>query len=73
MTLAGLPYAGEKSKPHDYKQKDKNEGPSEIMGFNGKTVWRLQTKKRTETLMSTFQKNPVELTAPKYINWIWPL
>ena len=56
MTLAGLPYAGEKSKPHDYKQKDKNEGPSEIMGFNGKTVWRLQKKKRLKTKLSTFQK-----------------
>ena len=34
----------------------KNEGPSENMGFNGKTVWRFQTEKRTETIISTFQK-----------------
>ena len=33
----------------------KNEGPSENMGFNGKTVLRFQTKKkRTEILLSTF-------------------
>ena len=36
----------------------KNEGPSENMGFNGKTVWRFQTEKRTETMISTFQKKP---------------
>ena len=45
------------------------EGPSENMGFNGKTVCRFQTKKkRTETLFSTFQKNPVEHKDPKSIN-----
>ena len=34
LTLAGLPRVGAKSKPHDYKQKiQKNEGPSENMGF----------------------------------------
>ena len=36
----------------------KNEGPSENMGFNGKTVWSFQTEKRTETIISTFQKEP---------------
>ena len=34
----------------------KIEGPPENMGFKGKTVWRFQTKKRTETLFSTFKK-----------------
>ena len=29
LTLAGLILAGANSKPHDYKQKYKNEGPSE--------------------------------------------
>ena len=32
----------------------KKEGPPENMGFKGKTVWRFQTKKRSETLFSTF-------------------
>ena len=50
----------------------KNEGPFEKMGFNGKTVWRFMTIKRTETLFSTFQKNPVEHKDPKSINWTWP-
>ena len=35
---AGLPRAGENSKPHDFKQSTKNEGPFGNMGFNGKTV-----------------------------------
>ena len=42
---AGLPSAGENSKPHHYKKSTKIEGPSENMCFNGKTVWRFQTKK----------------------------
>ena len=42
--LAGLPHAGENSKSHHYKKKYKK-GPSKNMGFNGKTVWRFQTKK----------------------------
>ena len=36
----------------------KNEGTSENMGVNGKTVCRFQTEKRTETIISTFQKKP---------------
>ena len=35
---AGLPRAGENSKPHLYKKSTKIEGPSENMCFNGKTV-----------------------------------
>ena len=35
---AGLPRAGENSKPHHYEKSTKNEGPSENMGFNEKTV-----------------------------------
>ena len=34
----GLPRAGANSKPHDYKKRINTEGPSEDMGFNGKTV-----------------------------------
>ena len=30
-------------------------------------------QKKTETLFSTFQKNPMKHTAVKYNNWIWPL
>ena len=40
------------------------------MGFNGKTVWRIQTKKRVETLLSSFQKNSMEHMAPKCNYWI---
>ena len=36
----------------------KNAGPSGNMCFNEKTLWRFQTKKRTETKFSTFKKNP---------------
>ena len=46
----------------------KNEGPPENMGFKGEKVWRFQTKKRTETLFSTFQKNPMERKNPKSVN-----
>ena len=35
---AGLPHAGENSKPHHYKKSTKIEGPFENMCFNGKTV-----------------------------------
>ena len=35
---AGLPRAGENSKPYHYKRSTKIEGPFENMGFNGKTV-----------------------------------
>ena len=44
LTLAGLPRVGAKSKPHDYKQKYKKEGPSENE-FHEKTVSAIQTKK----------------------------
>ena len=37
LTLAGSRLAGENSKPHDYKQKYKNESPSENE-FHEKTV-----------------------------------
>ena len=56
LKLVGLPSAGEKSKPHDYKQSRKNEGPFENMGFKVKTVWRFQTETRTKTKLSTFKK-----------------
>ena len=62
-----------KTKPHDYKQKHKNEGTFENMGLKGKTVWRFQKKKRTETLISNFHKNPVGQQDDKAINWMLPL
>ena len=38
-SIAGITHAGEKSKPHHYKQNyKKNEGPCKNMGFNVKTV-----------------------------------
>ena len=38
-----------KTKPHDDEQKYKNEQSFEKKGFNGKTVWRFQTKKIRKT------------------------
>ena len=70
---AGLPRAGENSKPYLYKKSTKIEGPSEIMCFNGKTVWRFQTKKRTKTLFSNFQKTQMLHQDPKAINRMSPL
>ena len=69
---AGIPHKGKNSKPHPYKKSTKIEGPSENMGFNGKTVWRFQTK-RTKTLIPNFQKTPVGHQDPTAINWISPL
>ena len=54
-------------------QNYKNEGHSENMGFDGKTIWRFQTKNRTKTLFPNFQKTPVGHQDPKAINWISPL
>ena len=51
--MAGLPRAGAKSKPHHYKQLRKNEGHSENMCFNGKTVRRFQTKKNSSIHQTT--------------------
>ena len=51
---AGLSHKGENSKPHHYKKGTKIERPSENMGFNGKSVSRFQTNKRTETVFLTF-------------------
>ena len=39
-----------KTKPHDYKKMYKNEGTFENMGFNGKTVWTFQTKKKKRNI-----------------------
>ena len=72
VTLAGLKRAGANSKPHLYTHSTKNEGPPENMDFKGKTDWRFHTK-RTETLLSTFQKNSAGEQDPEAINWISPL
>ena len=50
----------------------KNEGPPEYMGFKGKTVWRFQTKKRTETFSRPSKNNPVEYKDPDCVNWRRP-
>ena len=34
----------------------KNEGHSENMGFNGKTIWSFQAKKKNKNIILTFQK-----------------
>ena len=51
----------------------KNEGPPENMGFKGKSLKISDEKKRTETLFSTFQKNPVGHQDSKAVNWLSPL
>ena len=60
-------------RPMIAKKLQKKKNPFENMKFNGKTVWRLQTKKRTETIFSTLQKSSVEHSAPKsnYSIGIW--
>ena len=68
VTSAGLPGAGAISKARHYKQKrQKNEGPPENMGFNGKPFEGFRRKKRTETILSIFEKKPVEYKDPERI------
>ena len=55
-----------KQNPLITNKSTKNEGPLESMGFNGKTVWRLQTKKKSRRKIASYQKHPEEHTAPKY-------
>ena len=38
VTPAGLPHAGSFAKHHHLKQSTKNEGRSQNMGFDGKTI-----------------------------------
>ena len=73
MTQQGYHIKAKTQSPIITKKGTKIEGPSENMGFNGKTVWRFQTKKRTKTLIPNFQKTPVGHQDPKAINWISPL
>ena len=48
-------------------KKTKNEGPPENMGFNGKPFEGFRRKKRTETILSVFEKKPVEYKDPERI------
>ena len=69
VTLAGLPRAGANSKPHRYKQKVKKmKGLPKTWVLRGKQFEDFRRKKRTETLFSTFQKNPVGHQDPKAVN-----
>ena len=69
VTLAGLPRAGANSKPHRYKQKvQKMKGLPKTWVLRGKQFEDFRRKKRTETLFSTFQKNPVGHQDPKAVN-----
>ena len=36
----------------------KNEGPPENIGFKGKTVWRVQTKKKNRNIILDLSKKP---------------
>ena len=73
LTPAELPRAGENSKTHHYKPKLQNmKDFPKTWSINGEKFEDFR-RKRTKTKFSTFQKNPVEQTAPKYNNWIWPL
>ena len=69
VTPAGLPRAGANSKPHHYKQKvQKMKGLPKTWVLRGKQFEDFRRKKRTETLFSTFQKNPVGHQDPKAVN-----
>ena len=38
------------------------------MGFNGKTVWRFQTKKKNKNIIIHLSKKPVEHKDPEIVN-----
>ena len=59
--------------PSLYTKSKKHQGHSENMGFDWRRNWRFQTRKKTETLFSTFQKTPVGHQDPEAIKWISPL
>ena len=64
---AELPRAGENSKPHHYKHiLQKTKDLPKTWGFNGEKFELFRQK--TETLFSTFQKNPVEQKDPEHVN-----
>ena len=55
VTVAGgATTCGRKLKASSLQTKGTKKGPSENMGFNGKTVWNFRRKKRTETILSIF-------------------
>ena len=43
------------------------------MGFDGKTIWRFQTKKKNKNNNPEISKTPVGHQDPNAINWISPL
>ena len=58
-----------KLKAHRYKQKvQKMKGLPKTWVLRGKQFEDFRRKKRTETLFSTFQKNPVGHQDPKAVN-----
>ena len=42
-------------------------------GFQRENSLKITEEKKIENKTLDLPKNPVEQTAPKYINWIWPL
>ena len=78
-TLAGLRRADANWRPHDYKQRHKNEGHSKKLSFSGKQFENFQPKKPKNPVISwrTKQKNHKtpgaktehESSSQKEINW----
>ena len=64
VTFCFTHYSGENSKPHDYRKKvQKEKDQTKTWVLTGKQFEDFR-RKRTETLISTFQKNPVEHRDP---------
>ena len=66
MTLTKLPRAGANSTAHPYEQKVQNQDLSKTWVLTGKQFEDFR-QRRTETLCSTSQKNPVEHKDPERV------
>ena len=61
--ILGLTRAGEKSKPHDYKQNTKRKDLSKTRVLTANSL-NISDKKKQKKNISTFQKHPVEYQHP---------
>ena len=68
LTTAGLPHAGANSKPHNYKQRVQKKKDLPIKCVLTGKQFEGSDEKRTETVFSTFQKNPVEFKDSERVN-----
>ena len=61
---AGLPRAGENSKPHHYKKGTKIEGPSENSVSTGKQFEDFRRKKKNRNIILELSKKPCGTPGP---------